>query len=81
MNSIPAELMEQVTEQGVDVLPELIRVVINAAMQAERSEHLQAAPYQHGESAEAMPTGSSLILCGHGPARSPLRYCRFGKAE
>src|SRR5512144_2566195 len=45
--TLPAEIMEQVTEQGLDILPDLIRIVINAAMQAERSEHLQAAPYQH----------------------------------
>jgi putative transposase len=45
--TVPAELMEQVAEQGLDVLPELIRIVLNAAMQAERSEYLQAEPYQH----------------------------------
>jgi transposase-like protein len=45
--TVPAELMEQVAEQGLDILPELIRIVINAAMQAERTEHLQAEPYQH----------------------------------
>ena len=45
--TVPAELMEQVAEQGLDILPELIRIVINAAMQAERSAHLQAAPYEH----------------------------------
>jgi putative transposase len=45
--TLPAELMEQVAEQGLDVLPELIRIVVNAAMQAERSEYLQAEHYQH----------------------------------
>ena len=45
--TLPAELLEQVQEQGLDVLPELIRVVINTAMQAERSEHLNAELYQH----------------------------------
>jgi putative transposase len=45
--TLPAEIMEQVQAQGLDILPELIRIVIDAAMQAERSEHLQAAPYQH----------------------------------
>jgi putative transposase len=45
--TLPAELLEQVAEQGLDVLPELIRIIINAAMQAERSEYLQAEPYQH----------------------------------
>ncbi len=28
--------MEQVAEQGLDILPELVRIVINTAMQAER---------------------------------------------
>ena len=45
--TLPAELLEQVQEQGFDVLPELMRVIINIAMQAERSEHLNAEPYQH----------------------------------
>jgi putative transposase len=45
--TVPAELMEQVQEQGLEILPELIRIVVNAAMQAERSEYLQAEPYQH----------------------------------
>ena len=37
--TLPAELLEQVQEQGLEVLPELIRVIINTAMQAERAEH------------------------------------------
>jgi transposase-like protein len=45
--TLPAELMEQVAEQGLEIVPELIRIVVNAAMQAERSEHLQAEHYQH----------------------------------
>jgi putative transposase len=45
--TVPAELMEQVQEQGLDVLPELIRIMINAAMQAERATHLKAGAYQH----------------------------------
>lgn len=45
--TLPPELMEQVQEQGLNVLPELIRVIINTAMLAERAEHLNAGPYQH----------------------------------
>jgi putative transposase len=45
--TLPAELLEQVREQGLGVLPELIRVIINTAIQAERIEYLKAAPYQH----------------------------------
>ena len=41
------ELMKQVQEQGLNVLPELIRIIINTAMLAERTEHLNAGPYQH----------------------------------
>jgi len=45
--TLPPELLEQIAVQGFDVLPELIRIVINAAMQAERQQYLRAAPYQH----------------------------------
>jgi putative transposase len=44
--TLPAELLEQVQEQGLEVLPELIRIVLNHAMQAERERHLHAEPYQ-----------------------------------
>jgi transposase-like protein len=55
--TLPAEVMEQVAEQGLEILPELIRIVINAAMQAERSEHLQATPYQHSEERRGYANG------------------------
>jgi len=45
--TLPAKLLEQVQAHGLDVLPELLRVIINIAMQAERNEHLNAEPYQH----------------------------------
>jgi transposase-like protein len=55
--TLPAELMEQVAEQGLEILPELIRIVVNAAMQAERSEHLQAEPYQHTDERRGYANG------------------------
>jgi putative transposase len=45
--TLPAEMLEQISSQGFDVLPDLIRTVVNAAMRAEREQHLNAAPYQH----------------------------------
>jgi putative transposase len=45
--TLSSEILEQIAEQGFDFLPELIRIVINAAMQAERQQYLQVAPYQH----------------------------------
>jgi putative transposase len=47
--TLPAELLERVSQQGFDILPELIQMVINAAMQSERQQYMQAAPYQHTE--------------------------------
>jgi len=38
--TLPTELLEQVAEQGLDFLPELIRILINTAMQVERQKHL-----------------------------------------
>ena len=38
--TLPPQLAEPVASEGLDALPELIRLVINAAMQAERQKHL-----------------------------------------
>jgi hypothetical protein len=35
--TLPAEMLEQIASQGFDVLPDLIRTVVNAAMRAERA--------------------------------------------
>ena len=45
--TLPPALLEQIAAQGFEFVPELIRIVINAAMQAERQQYLRAAPYQH----------------------------------
>ncbi len=43
---LPPEILEQIALQGFDFLPELIRIVINAAMQAERQQYLKTATYK-----------------------------------
>lgn len=35
--------MELIAEQGLDAMPALIRIIVNAAMQAERQQYLRAA--------------------------------------
>ncbi len=45
--TLPPALLEEVSQQGLEIVPELIRIVLNAAMQAEREKHLGVAPYQH----------------------------------
>jgi putative transposase len=44
--TLPDELLEQVAEQGLDFLPELIRIVINKAMQVERQKYLGVGLYE-----------------------------------
>jgi hypothetical protein len=38
--TLPPELLERIASEGFDILPELIQIVINEAMQAERQQHL-----------------------------------------
>ena len=44
--TVSDDLMRMITEQGLDALPELIRIMLNAAMHAERQQYLRAAPYE-----------------------------------
>jgi transposase-like protein len=44
--SIPAEVLEQICEEGFDALPDLVRIMINTAMKIEREKHLGAGPYE-----------------------------------
>ena len=44
--TLPKEYLEQLTAEGLESLPEMIRVLVNQAMQIEREKHLKAKPYQ-----------------------------------
>jgi len=44
--TLPKEYLEQLTAEGFGSLPEMIRVLVNEAMQIERSKYLNAKPYQ-----------------------------------
>jgi putative transposase len=55
--TLPAELLEQVNSQGLEILPELIRVILNSAMQAEREHYMNAEPYQRTPEREAHGNG------------------------
>ena len=48
-STLSAPLLEQLTTQGLDGLPDLFRVLLNAAMQIERQKHLGAAPNERTE--------------------------------
>jgi putative transposase len=55
--TLPPEMLAQIASQGFDILPELIQVIINAAMQAERQQYLKAEPYQHTEERQGHSNG------------------------
>jgi putative transposase len=44
--TLPTELLEQIASEGLEFLPELVRILINAATQTEREKHLGAGPYE-----------------------------------
>ena len=47
--TLPKEYLEKLTAEGLEGLPEMIRVLINGAMQIERERHLNAKPYERKE--------------------------------
>jgi transposase-like protein len=55
--TLPTELLEQVTEQGLDYLPELIRIVVNTAMQAERQKYIGVGPYERSAERQGQRNG------------------------
>jgi putative transposase len=55
--TLPAEILEQIASQGFDALPELIRIVVNTAMQAERQKYLRAAPFEHAPERQGHANG------------------------
>jgi putative transposase len=56
-STLPDELLEQITKQGFDILPELIRIMINSAMQVERQKYLGAGPYERTPARRAHANG------------------------
>jgi len=55
--TLPSELLEQIAIQGFDFLPELIRIVVNAAMEAQRQQYLGVAPYQRSSERQGHANG------------------------
>jgi len=44
--TLSTEIVEGIINQGMDYIPEMIRILINLAMQMERQAYLQAGPYE-----------------------------------
>lgn len=55
--TLPTEYLEQLTEQGLESLPEMIRVMVNEAMRIERENYLGAKPYERSEQRQGHANG------------------------
>ena len=55
--TLPPEILEQIATEGFDILPELIRIVVNTAMQVERQKHLGAAPFERSPDRRGQANG------------------------
>ena len=66
-----AELLDQIADQGLDALPELIRTIINTAMQIERQNHLGVGPYERSPERRDHANGYKPRRWPHGWAESP----------
>ena len=55
--TLPTEVLEQLTQEGLEGLPEMIRILVNEAMRLERQNHLQARPYERTEGRRGYANG------------------------
>ncbi len=55
--TLPTELLEQIASQGLDFIPEIIRILVNTAMRAERENYLGAELYQHSNQRQGHANG------------------------
>jgi hypothetical protein len=47
--NLSTSMIEELAQNGLEVIPELVRVILNNVMQAERSQYLQVKAYDRAE--------------------------------
>jgi len=55
--NLSSSTIEELTKNGLEVIPELVRVILNSAMQAERSQYLKAKAYERTEERQGHAKG------------------------
>ena len=55
--NLSTSTIEELTQNGLEVIPELVRVILNSVMQAERSNYLQAKTYERTENSKGHAIG------------------------
>ena len=55
--TVNPNLIEEISKSGLDFMPELIRIIVNAAMLEERQKYLGVAPYERDEGRQGHANG------------------------
>jgi transposase-like protein len=55
--NLSPSLIEELAQKGLEVIPELVRVMLNSVMQSERSQYLQAKAYERTEDRQGHANG------------------------
>jgi transposase-like protein len=55
--TLSTELLEQIASDGLDAIAEMLRVIINTAMQAERQQYLGVGPYERSAQRQGQANG------------------------
>lgn len=55
--TLPSQLMEQIALDGLEAVPEMIRIIVNLAMKAERQQYLGLGPYERSPEREDYANG------------------------
>ena len=55
--NLSSSTIEEMTRNGLEAIPELVRVIINSVMQTERSNYLQANAYERTEERKGHANG------------------------
>ena len=55
--NLSTSIIEELAQNGLEVIPELVRVILNSVMQAERSNYLQANAYERTEQRKGHANG------------------------
>jgi transposase-like protein len=78
--TLPNELLAQIANEGLGCLPELIRTLINTAMQMERQHHIGVGPYERSEERQAHANGykAKTVTTRVGPVTFDVPQVREG---
>jgi transposase-like protein len=55
--TVNEDVLEGISKSGLDFLPELLRIIVNAAMREERQQHLRVDPYERHEERQGYANG------------------------